>query len=314
VTKHALRLPDFVIGGTEKAGTTSVFDWLAAHPEVAASARKETDFFRVEYTGDPAFDPARYRAHFAHCSPAARIWMEASPGYLGEAAQVAPRMRHLIPGARLLFILRDPVERLHSSFHFHRGRLNLPGSMCFDDYVRCCLAYDRGECDARRLGLGEWYLKVLRFGCYSEGLSIYGRELPEARMKVMFFESLRAEPRQFMEDLSVFLDIDPTFWRAFDFRPSNVTFSARHRSLHRLAVRANTLAEPVMRRYPVVKRTIVRAYKALNQEREGYDPMPAATRALLTDYYRPSIRALERWLGEPVPGSWQAGPPSRAVA
>jgi hypothetical protein len=69
-----------------------------------------------------------------------------------------------------------------------------------------------------------------------------------------------------------------------------------------------------MRRYPIVKRTIVRAYKAINQEREGYDEMPDATRALLTDYYRPSIRALERWLGEPVPAAWQDEPQARAVA
>jgi hypothetical protein len=42
--------------------------------------------------------------------------------------------------------------------------------------------------------------------------------------------------------------------------------------------------------------------------------MPAATRALLTDYYRPSIRALERWLDEPVPAAWQDEPQARAVA
>lgn len=314
MTGAVSRLPDFIIGGTEKAGTTSVFDWLAAHPEVAASARKETDFFRVEYTGDHVYDQARYGTHFAHCNPGATVWMEASPGYLGEAATVAPRMRRLVPTVRLLFILRDPVERLHSSFHFHRGRLNLPGSLRFEDYVRCCLAYDRGECRPDQLCLGEWYLKVLRFGCYAEFLATYRRELPAAPVKVMFFESLRRDPRGFMTELSAFLGVDPSFWRDFDFRPSNVTFSARHRSLHRLAVRANSLAEPVMRRYPVVKRTLVRAYKAINQDREGYDAMPAATRALLTDYYRPSIRALERWLDDPVPAAWQDEPQARAVA
>src|SRR5512142_1676251 len=52
VTERRTRLPDFIVGGTEKAGTTSVFDWLSLHPQVAASSRKETDFFRSGFTGD----------------------------------------------------------------------------------------------------------------------------------------------------------------------------------------------------------------------------------------------------------------------
>ena len=99
------RLANFVIGGTEKAGTTSVFDWLSAHPQVHASLKKETDFFREHYTGDPDVDARRYAAYFEPCDPQARIVMEASPGYLGEAATVAPRMRALIPDAKVLFIL-----------------------------------------------------------------------------------------------------------------------------------------------------------------------------------------------------------------
>ena len=70
---QAARLANFVIGGTEKAGTTSVFDYLSAHPQVCASSRKETDFFRNEYSGEREVDARRYAAYFERCNPAIHI-------------------------------------------------------------------------------------------------------------------------------------------------------------------------------------------------------------------------------------------------
>jgi hypothetical protein len=304
-TRQTARLANFIIGGTEKAGTTSVFDNLGVHPQVCASTRKETDFFRHDYSGDPAADARRYAAFFDRCAPGLPVLMEASPGYLGEAATVAPRLRALVPGVKLLFILRDPVARFHSSYQFHRARLNLPQELGFGDYLQRCLDFDRGVLSARDAGLDEWYLKVLRFGCYAECLELYRLQLPAANLKVMFFESLLQDERAFMVELSGFLGIDRAFWTNYQFRRSNITFSGRNHTLHRLAMHVNALAEPLLRRYPGLKRALLRAYKTVNEEREGYDPMPAAVRQRLVEYYGPSARALQRQLGTALPDSWQ---------
>jgi uncharacterized protein YutE (UPF0331/DUF86 family) len=69
-------------------------------------------------------------------------------------------------------------------------------------------------------------------------------------------------------------------------------------------MRINALTEPVIRRYPKFKRMLVHAYKAVNQEREGYDPMSARARELLIEYYAPSVRALEQ-LGTTLPPAWR---------
>ena len=299
----APRLANFVIGGTEKSGTTSVFDYLSAHPQVCASSIKETDFFRHGYTGDPALDARRYASYFQKCNPRSPVWLEASPGYLGEAATVAPRLRALVPDAKVLFILRDPVERLYSSYNFHRGKLDLPASMSFDDYLQHCLAYDH-QGGRPQAGLEEWYLKVLRYGCYAEFIASFRSQLPLGQLKVMFFESLREDAQAFMVALSEYLGIDAGFWAGFTFHKSNVTFSGRNPALHRLAMRINAIAEPLMRRYPGVKRMLVNAYKAVNQEREGYDPMSPQARELLIKYYAPSVRALEQ-LGTTLPPTWR---------
>lgn len=310
----APRFANFAIGGTEKAGTTSVFDWLSAHPQVGASSIKETDFFRRELTGDIDADARRYAGYFGHCDAAVPVLMEASPGYLGEAATVAPRIRALAPQMKILFILRDPIDRLYSSYQFHRGKLDLPQELAFDEYVTRCLDYDRRTRDCQDPGLGEWYLKVMRFGCYADFIARFRAEFPPENIKVMFFEALRDDERAFMCELSGFLRIDPVFWSNFGFRRSNVTFSGRNRALHKLAVKTNGVVEPLMRRHPGVKRTLVRAYKAVNQARQGYDPMPAWTRARLVDFYRPSIHALQRQLDSALPEAWHYLAHGTAVA
>jgi hypothetical protein len=298
------RLANFVIGGTEKAGTTSVFNWLSAHPHVCASSRKETDFFRADFTGDPVTDTRRYASYFERCARHAAVLMEASPGYLGEAATVAPRMRSLVPGAKVLFILREPIGRMYSSYHFHRSKLNLPPSVTFEDYVRRCLDFERSARRPEELGLDEWYLKVLRFGCYADLIATFRRHLPVDNIKVMFFEKLQQDARAFMVELSGFVGIDADFWSRFDFRKSNVTFSGRNKRLHLLAMKVNSAAEPMMRRYPVLKQSLVRCYKAVNQEREGYDPMSPVARQMLIDFYAPGTRSLQQQLGVALPEAW----------
>jgi hypothetical protein len=153
--------------------------------------------------------------------------------------------------------------------------------------------------------LNEWYLKVLRFGCYSDFLAVFRSQLPVANLKVMFFESLCQDEQVFMSELSDFLGIDAEFWAQFEFRKSNVTFSGRNKGLHRLAMRMNAIAEPVMRRYPGFKQSLVRAYKAVNQQREGYDPMPPGVREELVEFYAPGVKALQQQLGTALPETWQ---------
>jgi hypothetical protein len=224
--------------------------------------------------------------------------------YLGEASLVAPRIRQLAPSMKVLFILRDPIDRIYSSYNFHRAKLDLPQDLFFDDYVDRCFEYERRLKSAYELGLDDWFLKVLGFGCYAQSIAIFCRELGPRQVKVMFFESLRRDARAFMTELSAFLGIDPHFWTDFTFRRSNVTFSGRNRALHRLAMKTNTVVEPIMRRYPALKQAAVRAYKAINQEREGYDPMPARTRERLVEFYEPSIKALQQHLNTELPDEW----------
>ncbi len=114
-TSAARALPSFVILGAQKCGTTALFNYLEQHPRVGRSWRKEVDFFSERYGEGEAW----YRAHFDRTSRlAARdaIAGEASPNYLVHPEAPA-RMAALLPDARLVVLLRDPVARTCSHYN-----------------------------------------------------------------------------------------------------------------------------------------------------------------------------------------------------
>lgn len=291
-------IANFIIGGTEKAGTTSVFTYLSAHPEVCGSNVKETDFFRKRFSGHRDTDIANYSAYFDRCSGSSKIIMEASPGYLGEGAVVAPRIHSLIPHAKILFILRDPIDRLYSSYQFHVARLDIDQSISFADFVERCIRYDAGTGRTAELGVGEWYLRNLGFGRYADPLREYLRHFPRHQIKLMFFEQLNNDVAQFMRELCLFLDIAPDFYDRYEFKKVNVTFSGKSRLLHWLAVRFNEQAESLLRQRPALKQKLVSFYKSINQKQEGYAPMGREVRSRLETYYKTSNDALKSMLPE----------------
>ena len=106
-------LPDFIIIGAMKAGTTTLYEYLSRHPQVGMSREKETDYF-VAGRGWERGLPW-YQAQF---SPGKQVYGEASPNYSKCQAfpGVPDRVAGLIPAAKLIFIAREPVARAESQY------------------------------------------------------------------------------------------------------------------------------------------------------------------------------------------------------
>lgn len=287
-----MTLANFIIAGTEKAGTTSVFTYLSTHPSVCGSTVKETDFFRNGYSGDHSNDALQYVKYFANHCGQKTIVMEASPGYLGSGMEVAPRIHALIPQTKLLFILRNPVDRMYSSFNFHVGKLNIRKDMPFSEYIDQCIAYDSGQKSAAELGMDEWYLKVISYGQYAEYLKYYYQCFPTKQIKIMFFEDMNRDILGFMQELCQFLEIPSDYFADYDFKKINVTYESRLKWLHKMAVWFNAKSERFLRQRPQLKQLLVDLYKKTNQAREGYDQISDQDYARLKQYYAPSVDSL----------------------
>ncbi len=108
-------LPNFLIIGAQKGGTTSLYAYLAQHPNVAEALTKEVHYFDYHYSQGLSW----YKAHFPLASRMKdKITGEATPYYLYHP-HAASRVQQLLPNAKLIILLRDPVERAYS--HYNMG-------------------------------------------------------------------------------------------------------------------------------------------------------------------------------------------------
>lgn len=175
-------LPDFMIIGAPKCGTTSLFEYLCEHPDVARPTRKEIHYFDERYDRGLAW----YRRHFPVVTPP-QITGEATTAYL--FAKDAPaRAAALIPDAKLIAVLRDPVRRVISHYwHNHRlGRVR--GD--FESYFREALSpnAERETNQAR-----QFINYPVQWGFYREQIERWFQHFPREQFLFLRFEDLASD-------------------------------------------------------------------------------------------------------------------------
>ncbi len=292
-----------IIGGTMKAATTSVFNYLSAHPQVCGSSVKETAFFIRDYMCNVNLDKESYLKYFTHCKSNARIRVEGSTGYLEYGKVVAERIKNLIPNTKLLFILREPIDRLNSYYNYCVGQLKINKDISFAEYIERSMKYASGE-SPFKLNVNEDHLKVLELGRYVQYLKEFYRVISKDQIKVMFYEQLKTNTLDFMFRLSNFLEIDPGFYKDYNFNKANVTFSSKVELLHRITLYLNKKLEGTLRQRPKIKRNIVTVYKYFNKKSEGYSGIPETLVSKLQEYYKRSNKELAALLLGEETESW----------
>lgn len=200
-----LTLPDFLVLGTQKGGTTSLHALLARHPGVYLPACKEVHYFSLH----AQLSPSWYAAHFAEARPG-QLRGDITPYYLFHP-QAAERIRRLLPKARLLVLLRDPVERCLSQY-FHARRLG------FEDLgLEEALARENERLHGAALALRDadgrhWshqkhsYVSRSR---YAEQLQRYEKRFPQEQMLVLRSEDFFERTPEVWERILRFLELPP---------------------------------------------------------------------------------------------------------
>jgi Sulfotransferase domain len=140
------RLPDFIIIGAAKSGTTSLFNWLCAQPEIAFPKMKEPDFFSLERVWRRG--TGWYSSLFGNAT-SDQLSGEASTSYteLRHAATASRRMAGVVPDVRLIYTLRHPIDRLRSHYRHEvqrgreRGTLATAVASAHNEYVGSSLYF-----------------------------------------------------------------------------------------------------------------------------------------------------------------------------
>jgi uncharacterized short protein YbdD (DUF466 family) len=295
------RLPNLVVVGVSKAGTTSLFEYLGTHPDVGLSDVKELRYFTPVRYGEPLAPPASYAEHFRHCVDQ-RYAVEATPGYFYGGRPLARAMHETCGTVRVVVSLREPADRCWSWFRFVKSRLRIPRELGFDDYLDTCQELHEAGVDDRVEHQPYWGLGG---GCYAEWLGDWVEEFG-SDLYVVFFDDLAQRPREVMDDLFDWLGLDRTQARTADLEAANRTEQYRNRAVQHLAVSVNRRGEQFFRRHPRLKRGLRSGYYRLNRA-EPSDTMSPAARQRLADFYRPHHARLAdqlAGLGLVVPASW----------
>jgi hypothetical protein len=199
-TAGARPLPDFLILGAQKAGTTALYAYLRWHPDITGPAFKEVSYFDRHYAQGERW----YRAHLP-LRPQ-RIVGEASPSYLFHP--LAPeRVAELLPGARLIALLRNPVERAFSHYQHEVALGREP--LSFEEAIEREDERMRGELERLRsepsyFSYPWWNYTYLARGRYAEQLERWYAFFPREQLLVLLTDELSA-------------DTAGTYRRALDF-------------------------------------------------------------------------------------------------
>ncbi len=207
-------MPNFFIIGAQKAGTTSLYYYLSQHPEIYMSPVKEPHFFayqgeKPQFRGpadqnivDKQFttDAASYRDLFRGVSSEKAVG-EASAIYI--YSPVAPlRMRSQVPDAKIIAILRNPVDRAYSSF-LH---LVKEGREPETDFAQ---ALQMEESRIRDGWIALWHYK--QAGFYHRQLQRYFEVFERDQIRVYLYEDLQQKPAELLKDAFSFLGVDSSF-------------------------------------------------------------------------------------------------------
>jgi hypothetical protein len=216
-------LPDFIIIGAQKGGTSSLFAYLAQHPQLLPSLKKEVHFFDGginNKTDNYQKGQAWYRANFPRKDVGARSKaFEASPLYIFNPL-VPKRIFDLIPDVKLIALLRNPTERAISHY-FHvkeKGYEPLPVSEALRaEESRLADIIDREDYKSEAF---RHYSYKSR-GLYKEQLDRFLAYFSQQQLLVVGSEDFFRQPDSTLRRVFEFVGIDPAF-KVKDLKPRNV--------------------------------------------------------------------------------------------
>lgn len=291
--------PDTFVIGAPRAATTFLDGLLAAHPEIFMSANKEPWFYAVAGRAAPFTGPgdgqgvrsrAEYEALFSSAKPDGPIG-ESSTLYLG--SDVAPSaIRADAPNARIIVVLRDPVDRAHSNFVQHRWQR------------RETLSFREAIAAGPDRVLAGWspfwdYLGMSRYGAH---LGRWFDVFPSRQIHVALFDELIADPVETVQEVYRFLSVDAAFVPELD-TARNTAGVPRSEALHRLVRSPGRLKRLAKESVPAsVRRRLRSAIDARNVAKTAVSDRDRAmlTALLVEDLQRAQAlvdRRLPDWLG-----------------
>jgi hypothetical protein len=252
-----MTLPNFLIIGAAKSGTTSLANYLRQHPEIYLSKIKEPHFFAFEGQSINFCGPGDKKVHqsiVTNLDTYQSLFQSASvEKAIGEAStsslivpDAAKRIKKYTPNVKLIAILRNPAERAYSSFlHLRRD-----GREVTEDFRKAL------QKEAARID-NNWgcLWRYTQIGFYHQQLKPYYELFDSQQIRVYLYEDLKNNPSLFFKDIFEFLNVDTNFIPNTTIK-NNVSGIPKSRLLHNVLHSKNTIRSiigPLVPKYLRIK-------------------------------------------------------------
>jgi hypothetical protein len=194
-------IPNFLYVGAAKCASTWIYRTLQAHPQVFIPPAKEIFFFDREFHRGLDW----YRSFFTDASSKQMRVGELSHFYL-YSREVAQQIAMILPKAKLLACVRNPIHRAWSAYLFKKRN---------------------GLTSADFFGAAQEDPRIIAYGCYAEHVHFYCRLFASDQFRVLVFDDLEADPVAFARDIYTYLGVDPGFNNPFSRRKELVASRPR---------------------------------------------------------------------------------------
>lgn len=297
-----MTLPNFLIVGAVRSGTTALQGFLCQHPDIFMSHQKELYFLASDAPPDfqgPGDDIVNriwvkswdeYRSIFTKARNEKAIG-EATPYYL--CARQAPRLiKRYLPDAKLIMVLRNPVSRAFSSYMYMR-------QYGWEQETNFSSALAKEQ--QRKQNDWQYIWRYRELGLYSGQVQRFLDLFQKERIWIGIFDDFTEDPLSFVQNIFRFLDVDDGFEPAFGEK-RNASGSPRLPIVHKLLQRDNLLKTLVKRLIPGSYHVGIRDF-VLNRNLKSMEISSKADEELKA-FYRPDIEKLERIIGRDL-SAWK---------
>ena len=275
-----MTLPNLLVIGAAKCGTTSLHHYLAAHPEIAMSAEKELNYFVAEKNGGRSL--TWYESQFDGTAP---VRGESSPAYTAYPcyAGVPERIHSVVPEARLVYVVRDPIERVVSHYQLLQGEPEL-GSL--EDVLEHPFH-------------GGWMIAVSR---YWSQLEQYHRFFSPGRILVVDADQLRDCRQETLARVFRFVGVDPGYDSGELDRLHNVSTPATRPNRIGSIIRTGLERAVGARGARAIAHRVPRPLKAPFRRVADQPAVTPELRERLAEEFRPEVERLRAHTGEAFAG------------
>ncbi|ASJ08228.1 hypothetical protein A3L11_02890 [Thermococcus siculi] len=288
-------LPNFLVCGTMKGGTTSLYYYLREHPEIYLPTKEEIHFFDLHFGRGIGF----YKKYFADVRKGHKAVGEVTPDYM--YLEHIPELIHeTIPDVKLIFILRNPVDRAYSHYWHAVTKWGV-------EY----LPFERAiEAEPERISRGtahHRYYSYLDRGKYALQLKRFRKYFDDDQMLVLITEEFKRDPVESLKRVFEFLGVDPNRYNFENLsRRHNIGYSPKipklHMTFNRIFGARVGPKELVLGYWYRKMLTLLRRNRKLWELffTPGYPKLDLGTRDRLMEYFAPYNRELESLLGRKI--------------